>query len=255
MKSTLRQQEIIARIPYNGYVLVKDLSGIFNVTEETIRRDLQKICDSNPSIQKVHGGVYRVAKDDSVVPQAFRKVLLTQEKSKFAEFCTSFIKSEDCIMMDSSTTVLFVARALKEKNINPLIVTNSLQIAQLFTDDEQAKVILVGGRLRKTNESLTGQFAIDMISRYCADYALISPTYIDLTFGATDNYDGEANVRKAMMNYSKKRILIADHTKFGATSKNRIANIEDFDAVITDKETPTEWIKFLETKELLVTRC
>lgn len=255
MKSELRQREIIARIPYNGYVLVKDLSGVFNVTEETIRRDLQKICDSDASIKKVHGGVYRVAGDDSSVPQTFRKVLLTEEKTKFAEFCTTFIGSEDCIMMDSSTTVLSVARALKEKDINPLIVTNSLQIAHLFTDDEKAKVILVGGRLRKMNESLTGQFAVEMIARYCADYCLISPTSIDSFFGVTDNNEGEAAVRKAMMAYSKKRILIADHTKFGNTSKHRISDLEAFDEVITDRGTPSDWVESLKAKGIPMVCC
>ncbi len=255
MKSQLRQQEIINRIPYNGYVLVKDLSSLFNVTEETIRRDLQKICDSDASVRKVHGGVYRVANDDSSVPQVFRKVLLTEEKTKFAEYCCSFIKSEDCIMMDSSTTVLFVARALKEKDIHPLIVTNSLQIAQLFTDDEKAKVILVGGRLRKRNESLIGQFAVEMISKYCADYCLISPTFVDSFFGATDDNEGEAAVRKAMITYSKKHILIADHTKFGDSTKNRISDLEAFDEVITNKETPSNWIDLFESKNIPVISC
>ncbi len=255
MKSLLRQKEVIERIPYNGYVLVKDLSRMFGVTEETIRRDLQKISDSDPSIRKVHGGVYRVAGDDSSVPQELRKVLLTEEKTRFADYVASFITAEDTVMMDSSTTVLFVARALRKLDITPLIITNSIQIAQLFTDDEKANVILLGGRLRKRNGSLTGEFTLSMAERYCADYALISPTYIDPVFGVTDDSEEEAAVRKAMMDSSKKSILIADHTKFGNTTRNRICGIGSFEEVVTDRETPGEWVKAFEAKKIPVIVC
>ncbi len=255
MKSAERQQEIISIIPYNGYIMVKDLSARFDVTEETIRRDLQSICERYPSIKKVHGGVYRTTGDDIATPQTLRNVLLTAEKTRFGEYSASLLSSGETVMLDSSTTSAYIAKAIKEKKLNLLIITNSIQIAEVFQDDENINAVIVGGKLRKTNGSLIGSSAIEMINRYCADYCFISPSSIDKEYGLTDNSEEEALVRETMIKNSMKRILVADNTKFGRANPHKIAPLNAFERVITDKATSEEWIDFITGKDIPVFCC
>ena len=255
MKSEERHQAIISMIPFNGYVMVKDLSETFNVTEETIRRDLVKICETNNSIKKIHGGVFRTADDDLGAPQNFRQTLLTKEKTRFAEVCAAIPSEGDCIMLDSSTTCHFIAQQLKLKNQKFQIVTNSLRTASLFSDNEYIQVVLVGGRLRKSNGSLVGPEASRQLEKICADYSFISPTGVDVQFGITDTNSNEAVVREMMIRNSKKRILVADHTKFGLTFPNIIAPLDIFDSIVTDKATSAEFIDEIRSSKLNVVYC
>jgi len=255
MKSEERHQAIISMIPFNGYVMIKDLSETFNVTEETIRRDLIKICDSNHSIKKIHGGVFRTADDDLGAPQNFRQTLLTREKTRFAEVCSGIPDEGSCIMLDSSTTCYFIAQQMKSRNISLQIVTNSIRTASLFSDSESVHVVLLGGKLRKSNGSLVGPDAINQLGRICADYSFISPTSVDLQFGITDTNANEAAVREMMIHNSKTRILVADHTKFGNTCPNVIAKMGIFNKIVTDKATSAEFAEKMRDMALNVIYC
>ena len=242
-------------IPFNGYIMIKDLSKTFDVTEETIRRDIIKLCEINPSIKKIHGGIFKTSSEDTNVPQTFRENLLTKEKSRFAEVCADIPEQDSCIMLDSSTTCHFIAQQLKLRNIRLQIVTNSLRTATLFSDSENVQVTLIGGRLRKSNASLVGAEAYHQIGRICADYCFISPTAVDLKYGATDNSSEEADVRESMIRNSKKSILVADHTKFGNSRPYIVSNLEAFDRIIADKATDSKYIEELLARGIKVISC
>lgn len=255
MKSGERQQAIINMIPYNGYLIVKDLSETFQVSSETIRRDLAIICANNPSIKKNYGGVYRTDIEDMGTPQKLRQNLLIKEKSRFADYCISLINPRDCILLDSSTTSQFIATAICEHNIPVRLITNSIQTAGLFSDKEEIEVILLGGRLRKSNGSLVGAFTCTQIGKYFADIAFLSPTAISDTHGLMDNHTEEAAVREQMLKCSKKKILVADHTKFGTSAHDVIAPLTELTQVVTDTTTTQEWIGILEALKIPVIRC
>ncbi|MDD4010688.1 MAG: DeoR/GlpR family DNA-binding transcription regulator [Sphaerochaetaceae bacterium] len=245
MKATERIDSIISLVPYNGFILVKDLASRFNVTEETIRRDLGRIMEMNIGICKVHGGAYRVSKGDETSPFSFRATMLTEVKARFADYCVNIIKPESCVMLDSSTTSLFIARMIKAQRLRVTIVTNSLPIVMEFEDDENSKVICLGGQLRKRNESLVGFHTVELLRKYCADCCFISPTSIDLQHGLTDHSELEAAVRKAMLEQSSSRFLVADHTKFGWSSINVISLFKGLDAIISDVEPSAQWSSIL----------
>lgn len=255
MKSKERQSLLISMIPYNGYLMIKDLSSSLGVTEETVRRDLQDICAVNPSIKKIHGGVYRTTEEESAAPEGFRRLLLTNEKTLFGEYCITLLKEGDTIFLDSSTTSFFIAKEIKKAKLNITLITNSLQSATLFTDDENISVILLGGKLRKANCSLTGNETIKEISLYCADFSFISPTSIDEKFGLCDNNSDEALVRKSMIEHSRKNILVSDHTKFGWANANVIATLDSFNECVVDKAIKEEWISILKDKNIKTTIC
>lgn len=241
MKTKERQEQLISLIPYNGYLMVKDLSERFDVTEETIRRDLQKICDDDPSIKKVHGGVYRITEKESAAPEELRRVLLTEEKTLFASLSITLLHPGDTVILDSSTTSLFIAEEIRRKELPLHIITNSIQLSELFYNDEKTDVTLLGGKLRKTNRSLVGDNTIKMLNKYYANFAFLSPTSISREFGLSDNNEEERDVRLGMIEHAEKTILVVDHTKFGWTSPNLIAPLPAVDMVITDSQTDKEW--------------
>lgn len=255
MKAKQRIDKIIEKIPYNGFIMVKELSQIFGVTEETIRRDLNKIVKLDEGIRKVHGGAYRVESEDSSVPQGLRQSLLIDEKSRFANVCISLIKPDSCIMLDSSTTALYIAKRIKAENIKVTIITNSLLTTREFEDSENVFVICVGGVLRKRNGSLVGNTTVSALENYCADCSFISPTSVNMEFGLTDNNYDEAQVRKAMIKHSNKHFLVADHTKLGRMHMHFIDRIEKIDMVITDMQASKEWLDFFEKKKIQYKCC
>lgn len=247
MKGKERINNIINQIPYNGFIMVKDLSNSFNVTEETIRRDLNKIVDMNIGVRKAHGGAYRIHQGDLAAPQSFRQIMIPGIKQRLADFCVTLILPESCVMLDSSTTSRYIANKIKELNMRVTIVTNSIAIAGIFEDSENSDVVCIGGNLRKLNGSLVGPNAIATLERYCADYCFVSPPSVDVKFGLTDHNEEESRIRECMLKQAKKCYLVADHTKFGWSGINHISGIESIDMVITDSETEQKWITWLKT--------
>ncbi|MFA6841069.1 MAG: DeoR/GlpR family DNA-binding transcription regulator [Sphaerochaetaceae bacterium] len=243
MKAKERIASIIEQIPYNGFIMIKDLSDKYNVTEETIRRDLNKIVEMNVGIRKAHGGAYRCHQGDVAAPQSFRQIMLPGVKQRFAAFCSSLIIPNSCIMLDSSTTSRFIANKIKELNRQVTVVTNSIATAGIFEDSENVNVVCAGGNLRKLNGSLVGPTAIDTIERYCANCCFVSPASVDEQFGLTDHNEEEARIRACMIKQSKRRYLVVDHTKFGWAGINRIGSIDMVDMVITDGETDQVWLQ------------
>jgi len=244
MKAKDRINSIIEMIPYNGFIMTKDLSSRFNVTDETIRRDLNKIEAMNIGVRKAHGGAYRIHQGDLAAPQSFREIMLPGIKQRLAAFCSTLIIPESCIILDSSTTSRFIATRIKEMNRHVTVVTNSIATSAIFENCESVSVVCIGGNLRKHNGSLVGPNAIATLEKYCADYCFISPPAVDATYGLTDHSEGEARIRECMLNQSKKRYLVVDHTKFGWSCVNRIAAIDTIDMVVTDGETEQKWIQW-----------
>lgn len=245
MKAKERIASIIEMIPYNGFIMIKDLSTKFNVTEETIRRDLNKIVEMNVGIRKAHGGAYRSHQGDLAAPQSFRQIMLPAIKQRFAIVCASLVPADSCVMLDSSTTARFIANRIKDLRIPVTIITNSMATAGIFEDSQSVDVVLAGGNLRKLNGSLVGPNALDTLKKYCADYCFVSPPSIDERFGLTDHNEEESRIRACMLEQSKKRYLVADHTKFGWAAVNCIAAISMIDMVITDSETDQKWFRWL----------
>lgn len=255
MKASERIESIIARIPYNGFVLVKDLARMFNVTEETIRRDISRIMEMSIGIRKVHGGVFRVGLGDESSPYKFRSGMLVEEKKRFANYCVSKIKPRSCVMLDSSTTSLFIARKINLAALGLTLVTNSLAIAQEFENNEDIAIVCAGGVLRKSNCSMIGPEALSTLDNYCADCCFVSPTGIDLKFGLIDNSEGEAAVRRRMLELSARRFLVVDRTKFGVGGINRISDFSSVDEVVTDAEPSQEWKNLFESNNIPVRQC
>ncbi|MCI8478072.1 MAG: DeoR/GlpR transcriptional regulator [Oscillospiraceae bacterium] len=227
-------------------VSVSSLSNRFQVSEETIRRDLEKITKSDPTIVRVHGGAYKAGVFDSEMPVQLRETLSVDRKKTIANACISLIHVNDSLMLDCSTTALYLAMLIRQRGYSVTVITNSLRIIEVLQDCDQIKLILLGGNFRRNTQSFIGYDTTHALEQYRADRCFISCTGIHLTFGVTDNSENESQVRQMMMQNSKERFLLVDTYKFGRSYLSCLADPSEFDAVITDVKPDSDWITYFD---------
>lgn len=255
MLASTRTEKIIQFLDENGNVIVKELSDYFKVSEETIRRDLEKIEKMRIGVKRVHGGAYKVRDFDEEAPFTFRQSIIMDEKRKMAGYCIPLIENGDSIMLDSSSTSLCIAQSIAETGLQATIITNSLAIAKEMEAYKKVQLICIGGILRSSSKSFVGYMATRNLENLHAGKAFISCSSIHMEYGLTDYNEGEAQVRYLMMKQSDKRYLVADDTKFGKSKVNHISDFSMVDEVITNKEMPPEWISFFQAKEIPLHYC
>lgn len=243
-----RRKGILSRLKAAGSITVSELSVLYNVSEETIRRDLSRL-EREGLLEKTYGGAYIKDGMHREVPFSLRNVAHVEEKEQIGRRGAELIENGDTIFIDASTTALHVGQAINGKE-NLIVITNALAAAYRLAEETDAKVICIGGTLRKTSLTAVGRFAENAIKNYYADKAFFSCDGVDRENGITDANENEAEVRKAMLQQAKKRILVADHTKFNRTSFVLIDRFEHVDTVITDQPLSEPWVHFLQNKNI-----
>lgn len=247
-----RQQYILKKLHETGSVLVADVSEELNCSMETIRRDLKEM-EIEHKLTRIHGGAYMPEEYDKGVPVSLREKLFKKEKQQIANIAMQFIKEGDLIILDHSTTCLALAKEIYDANLKITIVTNSLNIIQMFNNVScETRVLCLGGKLRPKNGAFVGQQPIECLNMYVAESCFISCPSISMEFGLTDNSNESANIRKQMLQRSRKKILILDHTKFESDSDIVISALENIDAIITNRELNQSWKEHLNNLNIKV---
>lgn len=248
MLAVERRQSILELLRESGSVTVSDLSRRFAVSEETIRRDLTKM-ESNGLLSKTYGGAFINAGMHREVPVALRSHVQVEAKHMIGALAAECVRNGDTVFLDASTTAIHIAEHLCEKK-NLIVITNALKVAEALAAAGSVKVICTGGTLRPSSLTTVGKAAEEAVSTYFADKAFICCDGVHRTHGVTDANEREAEVRKQMMHQAESSILVADATKFDVTSFVHIADLSDFDLMITDCELSEEWRVALEAHDL-----
>ncbi len=243
-----RRNKILAMLQRDSRVVVSDLSVSFNVTEETIRRDLEKL-EKEGFAKKTYGGAIINESLNVDLPYTVRKKANVSNKQYIAEIISSMIEDGDHIMMDASSTAVYVAKHLKTKK-NITIITNSIEILLELSEVTGWKVLSTGGTLREGSLSLVGYQAEKMLTNYHVDKAIISCKGIDLDKGITDSNEMDAQIKKLMFESANTRILAADNSKFNRISFTKIGDLEDIDIMITDTEPDDKWKQVFNTMQV-----
>lgn len=232
MLAAERRREIIKLINNKGIVHVAELGNTFEVTEETIRRDLD-ILQSNNQLKRIHGGAVSLQTEETDLSFDTRKEKNVNEKKEIAIKAAKFIQPGDTIFLDASSTSLFLARELDStKNIT--IITNSIRIVYELADNTNINLISTGGILNPKTLSLVGPLANQSISKYFADKLFASCKGISIEHGATDSYDLEIEVKKRMIKQAREVIIMADHSKFNEIGLTRFASLDNINKIISD---------------------
>ncbi|MBE6627748.1 MAG: DeoR/GlpR transcriptional regulator [Ruminococcaceae bacterium] len=243
-----RRREILARLGANGKVLVAELAKDFDVTEETIRRDLEKL-DKEGLVSKTYGGA--VSKHSSAIdlPYNVRESANVPQKQKIAQIIAGLIEDGERVMVDSSSTALYVIKKIKEKK-NLTIITNSVKVLLELADKPDWTVLSTGGNLKKNALSLTGSSAEKMIHSYHVDTAICSCKGIDTELGITDSNENDSLIKQAMLHSAERRILALDAEKFDKKSFVKVCDFTDLDLIVTDSAPAERWIGFCEERSI-----
>lgn len=229
-----RRNVILDRIQQTSSVRVTELAQEFCVTEETIRRDLEKL-EAEGYITRTYGGAVLVQNNSAELSIDVRETQNPEGKRRIALKVAEMIEDGETLMVDSSTTSMFVAKNLKDHK-QVTLITNSARIPQELASYDNVKVIVTGGVLRPGIMSLVGPAAELILSRYYADKAIIGCKAMDAGEGVTyEPHERESVMKQCMRKNAKTLILVADYTKFGKKSFVRTLLAEDIDILVTDQ--------------------
>lgn len=250
MLAAERRQNITAMAQKDKRVLVAELSQIFNVTEETIRRDLEKL-EKEGVLTRTYGGAITTGHTNEDLPFATRNATNSAIKKEIAEKALNYIEDGDTLMVDpSSTSVELLKRLQNRKNLT--VITSSILILHELIDSG-IHVLSTGGSLRGNSMSLVGTAAQDTVRKYNVDKVILSCKALSPEKGIMDSNEPECELKRTMIRQAKKVILLADHTKFDKTAFVQLMDFEDVDLLVTDQKPPGPWLDILHKNGVEVT--
>lgn len=241
-----RRQKIMEILQRESKVYVAKLAQEFNITEETVRRDLEKLENQN-LLQRSYGGAVLPEKATEDISFDQRSITNVDEKRALTNKASSLIEDGDTIFMDSSSTALMLRPHLEQKE-NITIITNSVRFLYDAALNTNLRILSTGGRLKKNSFALIGPSALDTIRKFTADLAIISCKALSRQHGSMESTEEEAVIKSAMIQRAKKTILLADHHKFDKTAFVHACDLQSIACIVTDLKPAQEWIKLAEKK-------
>lgn len=233
---TERHRHIIDALDETGQVAVADLADQLAVSEMTVRRDLQEL-EKAGLLRRVHGGATRSLGRAWEPPFRTRESQARDVKGRIAKLAAEFLHDGDAVGLDVGSTVLQLVPHLGVRS-NLTVVTASLRLASEVAArvalEQDLRLMLAGGVVRSEELSMTGQLAIDTLSRVRLDTAFIGVGGIDPGEGATEFNLEDAEVKRAMIARSQRVIVLADASKLGNVCFASVAPLADVDVLVTD---------------------
>lgn len=225
-----RHQKIVELVNERLSIRVSELSKIFSVTEETIRRDLEKL-EKEHKLKRSHGGAVSI-QEESETDFSTREITNIVEKKAIAQEAAKLVESGDRIILDASSTAWYLAQALPDMPLT--VLTNSIKVAIELSKKEKIQVISTGGTLLPKSLSYVGPLAERSLETYHVDKTFLSCKGIHLKSGLSDSTESQALLKKRMMDIADQTILMVDSSKFGVRTFVHTAPISDVHHIITD---------------------
>jgi DeoR family fructose operon transcriptional repressor len=227
-----RQAAIVTRARSAGRVEVAELADSFDVTAETVRRDLTAL-ERAGLLRRVHGGAILADALGFEPALAVRESVRTAEKARIAEAALAFLPAEGAIALDAGSSTQRLAELLPA-DCELTVVTNSVPIASLLAAKPKLTVHLVGGRLRSRTLATVDQAALRYLQGVYVDVAFLGTNGFSLARGLTTPDPAEAAVKSALIGAARQAVLLADATKFGSDHFAHVADLADLAAIVTD---------------------
>jgi DeoR/GlpR family transcriptional regulator of sugar metabolism len=231
-----KQKEILDYVNENKKASVKELSESTGLSEVTIRKYLLMLANKGLLI-KTHGGV--ISKKSALnyeVPYSEKETVNTEEKERIGAAAAKLIADGDVILIDSGSTTLQIARAIKNQDIT--VITNDIKIAYELSPKSNVKLFVTGGMLRNNVFTLVGSDAESYLRRLHVNKTFLGADAIHLDSHVTNNAMEDAEIKKLMIQAAEQVILVSDHSKFNKKCFLDICSFNDIDIVITDQITP-----------------
>lgn len=229
-----RKLVIVERIEREKKVLVTELVYELGVSPTTIRNDLREL-EQKGFIRRTHGGAISINMVKAgFEPDNERKgAEKTNQKRSIALKAVEFIEEGDIIILDSGTTMLEMAKEMKDKQ-NITIIVNDLEIARCLEECSGIHVIIIGGSLRRSFQCTVGPLAVNLLSELNVDKAFLATNGFSIDKGCTTPDISQAEVKKTMAKVSAQVILLCDSSKMETNSFVQFAPLTAIDVIITD---------------------
>ncbi|RJG46718.1 MULTISPECIES: DeoR/GlpR family DNA-binding transcription regulator [unclassified Mesorhizobium] len=244
MNHSKRHSEILRIIQEEGTISVAELAEKLGVSLETIRRDVKPMT-SEGTVIKMHGAIGL----PTLVGEApFERRMRDNAEAKraIAQLVAATIRDGESIMLDTGTTTSYLARELLGHR-RLTVVTNSSDIARTLATVNGNKVYMAGGELRSDSGAAFGVSAIEFVSRFSVNHAVISTGAIDAQMGVMDYDLEEAEFARMVLSRATRTIVITDHTKFGRQGLVQVCGFSGFGELATDRMPPREIVAALNT--------
>lgn len=235
ISSNGRRSAILQILKQNSNVSVSELSAKFGVSEVTIRKDLNLLKDRNLLVRTRGGAImHEVGKNDDDMNIRFKRLAHYREKKAIGRAAAELIEEGDTIIIDSGTTAFQVAAHL-HKFHRLTILTNALNVAQEVLSYKRFNVILLGGNIRSSSESVVGALAESNLKMFYCDKLFLGVDSFSIENGLSTPSIEEANINQIMISRSRKVIAVFDSSKVNRRSLAFITTLDNIDAIVTDE--------------------
>ena len=247
-----RQNTIVGLARSVGRVTVEELAARFDVSPQTIRRDLNELCDLRV-LSRTHGGAVIASTVENLSYEA-RRFIAAAEKRAIGAAAAALIPNECSLFINIGTTTEEVATALTNHQ-NLLVITNNLNVAMALYRHPTIEVIVAGGPVRRSDGAVVGSSAVDLIRQFKVDMAVIGASALDDDGSLLDYDPREVNVSRAIIDNARRVLLVCDQTKLERAAPVRVGHMSEIDAFVTDRLTSarlrdvctTHGVKVIET--------
>lgn len=237
-----RLYKIVQLVNERGSIRVTELSELCSVTEETIRRDLDKL-ESESKLLRSHGGAVSIKDFQAETPFMERETMNAEQKRRIAQEAIKHIELNDRIILDASSTAWYMAQILPD--IPLTVLTNSIKVALELSSKEKIQVISTGGLLTPRSLSYIGPLAERSLDLYHVEKAFISVKGIHVQKGVSESNEWQALIKQKMISIADEVYLLADFSKFGQQSFAHVSGWDRITHVVTDGRTDREAINQL----------
>jgi len=245
-----RQKQILSLLSKQGRLSINEVVQQFSISIATARRDLKSLA-SQGKVQRVHGGVIAVEQAPPELPILERESEQADEKARIGLSAASLVADKETVFLGSGTTVLEVARHLRNRK-NLTVITNSLPVLNALAGAEGITVISLGGMLRDSEMSFIGHITEQALTEVRADKVIMGTRGLSLEHGLTNDYLQETLTDRAILKIGREVILVADHTKVNRVATALLAPLDSMQIFVTDSKADKKFIQVLKKKGIQV---
>jgi len=245
-----RQKQILSLLTRQGRLSVAEIVEQFSISEATARRDLESLA-SQGKAQRVHGGVISVEQAPPESPILERENEQADEKKRIGLSAAELVADKETVFLGSGTTVLEVARNLRNRK-NLTVITNSLPVLNALAGAEGITVISLGGMLRDSEMSFIGHITEQALTEVRADKVIMGTRGLSLEHGLTNDYLQETLTDRAILKIGREVIIVADHTKVNRVSTALLAPLDSMQTFVTDSKADKKFIAALKKNGIQV---
>ena len=241
-----RQRQILSRLIRQKRLSVTEIVQQFSISEATARRDLEALA-SQGKVQRVHGGVLAIEQAPPELPILERANEQPDDKARIGLSTASLIGDKETVFLGSGTTVLEVARNLRDRR-NLTVITNSLPVLNMLAGLNEITVISLGGMLRESELSFIGHITEQALTEIRADKVIMGTRGLSLEHGLTNDFLQETLTDRAILKIGREVILVADHTKVNRVATVLLAPLDVMHTFVTDSQADKKVLQALKKK-------